>query len=634
MRITSNADLEKLKQTGQKLLHPETIRIMVGTATCCRAKGADRVLKALEQEAAAQKLNCTVVPVGCIGLCHLEPTVEIVQPGKPRVAYGPVKPEDVADFISAIAGSGVDKKRALFRTDQEYMLLDGEPYRYATGEIPAAFREIPERSEYSFYKKQLKICLRNAGTINPESIEEYIAMGGYGALVKALTRMTPEQVIDEMTKSNLRGRGGGGFSTGKKWAACRNAPGGPRYVLCNVSEGDPGIGMHKSLLESDPHTVLEGLIIGGYAIGAEQGYIYMTSNYPLGLARMQQAIKEATAYGLLGTNILNSGFNFTVTVKEGGGAYVCGESTALMAGLEGRIGEPRPKYIHTAVKGLWDSPSNLNNVETWANIPVIIGKGAEWFSQIGTQGSKGTKVIGISGMVNNACLVEVPMGTTFKDILQDLGGGVPAKRKLKAFQTGGPSGGVLPARMLNLALDYEEMAQGGTNLGSGGFIAFDNRTCMVDVARYFTQFLLEESCGKCIPCREGVKRLLQLITYFTMGIGTEEHLALIKELAVAMEAASLCDLGKTAPNVMQYAIRYFKDEFEAHMRGQCPAGVCTDLILYAIDPQVCTKCGACISACPVQAITGAPGTVPSLDLKKCIKCGACKEVCAVEAITT
>jgi len=634
MRITTNADLEKLKTAGQKQLRPETTRIMVGTATCCRAKGADQVLKALEREAGARKFACTIVPVGCIGLCHQEPTIEVIQPGRPRIAYGPVFAEDVPDFISALAESGVDKKRALFRTDQEYALLDGEPYRYAGSSVPEELREIPEYREFPFYKKQLKICLRNAGTINPESIDEYIAVGGYFALVKALTQMTPQQVIDEVTKSNLRGRGGGGFSTGKKWAACRNAANGPRYVLCNISEGDPGIGMHKSLLESDPHTILEGLIIGGYAVGAEQGYIYITSGYPLGLARIQLAIKEAAACGLLGTNILGTGFNFKVTVKEGGGAYVCGESTALMAGLEGKIGEPRPKYIHTAIKGLWDSPSNLNNVETWANVPVIISKGADWFSRIGTQASKGTKVIGISGNVKNACLVEVPMGTPFKEILEELGGGMPAKRKLKAFQTGGPSGGVLPARMLSMALDYEEMDKAGTNLGSGGFIAFDNRACMVDVARYFTQFLLEESCGKCIPCREGVKRLLQLINYFAIGIGTEEHLELIKELAYAMEEASLCDLGKTAPTVVQYAVRFFKDEFEAHMQGSCPAGVCNALILYSIDPKICTACGACISACPVQAISGERSAVPSLDMKKCIKCGACKEVCEVEAITT
>ncbi len=634
MRIRTKAELEKVKQEGRRLLHPATIKIMVGTATCCLAKGAGKVIKALERECAEKKLDCTIVPVGCIGLCHKEPTVEVIQPGNPRIAYGPVTPEDVPELISAIAAGGVDTKRALFRTDREYALLDGEAYSYVSGAIPDAYKDIPEHGEFPFYKKQLKICLRNAGTINPESIEEYIGMGGYASLLKVVTQMSPQQVIDEVTRSEMRGRGGGGFSTGRKWSSCRNAPGGQRYVLCNVSEGDPGIGMHKSLLESDPHTVLEGLIIGGYAIGAQQGYIYVTSGYSLGLSRIQKAVEQAEACGLLGKNILGSGFDFTVTVKEGGGAYVCGESTALMAGLEGRVGEPRPKYIHTAVKGLWDSPSNLNNVETWANIPVIIGKGAEWFSQIGTKGSKGTKVIGISGSVKNPCLVEVPMGTQFKDILQDLGGGLPAKRKLKAFQTGGPSGGVIPARMLSLKLDYEEMQQAGTNLGSGGFIAIDEQACMVDLARYFAQFLEEESCGKCVPCREGVKRLRQLINYFAMGIGTDEHLVLIQELASAMEGASLCDLGRTAPNVVLYALKYFKKEFEAHMRGECPAGVCNDLILYSIDMNTCTACGACIRACPVQAISGEPGKPPSIDMKKCIKCGACKEVCEVDAIKT
>jgi NADH:ubiquinone oxidoreductase subunit F (NADH-binding)/(2Fe-2S) ferredoxin len=634
MRISTAADLEKVKQEGLKLLHPAATRIMVGTATCCLARGAGTVLTALERETAARQFDCMITPVGCIGLCHQEPTVEVLQPGKPRIAYGPVSADAVPEFIRALAETGVDTRRALFRTDQEYSLLNGQPYRYLSGSIPDAIKAIPEYGEFPFYKKQLKLCLRNAGTINPERIEEYIAMGGYCALLKAVTQMSCEQVIAEVTKSNLRGRGGGGFSTGRKWTECRHAPGGPRYVLCNISEGDPGIGMHKSLLESDPHTVLEGLIIGGYAIGALQGYIYISSGYTQGLKRILTAIEQAQECGLLGENIFGSGFDFSVTVKEGGGAYVCGESTALMAGLEGRVGEPRPKYIHTAVKGLWDSPSNLNNVETWANIPVIIAKGAEWFSSIGTDTSKGTKVIGISGSVKRPCLVEVPMGVPFKDILDDLGGGVADKRKLKAFQTGGPSGGVLPARLLSMKLDYEDMNQAGTNLGSGGFIAIDDRACMVDIARYFIRFLEEESCGKCLPCREGVKRLRQLIDYFTIGIGTEEHIDLIKELAYTMEQASLCDLGKTAPNVVLYALRYFKKEFEAHMRGECPAGVCKDLILYSIDATICTACGACIPACPVQAITGERGKIPSLDMKKCIKCGACKEVCDVDAIKT
>ncbi len=634
MRINTAADLEKVKQQGQKLLHPSTTRIMVGTATCCLARGADKVLTALERETAAQKFDCTIVPVGCIGLCHKEPTLEVIQPGKPRIAYGPVTAETVPEFISALAGAGVDQKRALFRTDHEYRLLSSEPYSYASGSISDAVKNIPEYGEYPFYKSQMKICLRNAGTINPESIDEYIAMGGYSSLLKVVTGMSPEQVIAEVSKADLRGRGGGGFSMGTKWLECRKASGEQRYVLCNVSEGDPGIGMHKSLLESDPHTVLEGLIIGGYAIGAQQGYVYISSGYRLGLQRLRKAVEQATQYGFLGSNIFKSGFNFTVTVKEGGGAYVCGESTALMAGLEGRIGEPRPKYIHTAVKGLWDSPSNLNNVETWANVPVVIGKGAAWFSRIGTEKSKGTKVIGIGGTIKNSCMVEVPMGTKFKDIFQEMGGGMPTARKLKAFQTGGPSGGVVPARMLNLRLDYEEMAKAGTNLGSGGLIAIDDRACMVDVARYFTQFLEEESCGKCVPCREGVKQLHKLIGYFAIGIGTEEHLGLMQELAYAMTAASLCDLGKTAPNVVLYAIKYFKEEFEAHMRSECPAGVCKDLSFYSIDSSICTACGACIPACPVQAISGEPGAKPSIDMKKCIKCGACKEVCDVDAIKT
>ena len=630
MKISTKTDLEAVREKGEDLLYPPYTRIMVGMATCCIARGADKVMSALEAEVKKKGITASVVPVGCMGLCHKEPTIEVVQPGKPKVTYGPVNPEDVPGFIQAIVNEGVDKKKALYRTDSEYLLLNGESYRYITGAVPEAFKGIPEYSEVSSLKKQLKIVLRNSGSINPESIEEYIARGGYFSLSKAL-RMKPEEVIEEVTRAGLRGRSGGGFLTGSKWLSCRKAEGAVKYVLCNASEGDPGIGMHKSLLESDPHSILEGLIIGAYAIGAQQGYIYISSGYSLGVKRMEKAVEDTRASGLLGKNILNSGFDFTVTVKEGGGAYVCGESTALMAGIESRMGEPRPKYIHTAEKGLWDSPTDLNNLETWANVPVILGKGAKWYAQIGTEKSKGTKVISLSGNIKDPCLVEVPMGTPLRDIIE-LGNGMAKNRKLKAIQIGGPAGGVLPAESADLPLDFDQISQAGSNLGSGGLIVMDEKACMVDITRYFLTFLKEESCGKCVPCREGLKKLIELMERMSMGIGTKEDIELMEELSLAMEKGSLCDLGKTAPHMFISTLRYFKDEYDAHMDGKCPAGACKDLVFYSIDSSICTVCGACLRVCPVDAVVGEAKKIPSIDLKKCIKCGACVEVCEVEAI--
>jgi len=627
-KIGTKADLESIKAKRGSLLSPPHPRITVGMATCCLARGADKLKEALEDEVKKRGFKASVVAVGCMGLCHREPTLEVVQRGRPKVTYGPVRPEEAPDFLQAIISEGVDKKRALFRTDREDNLLHGETY--LSGGIPEAFKGIPEHSEISSLKRQVKIVLRNVGLINPEEIEEYIARGGYFPLLQAL-QMRPEEVIEEISRAGLRGRSGGGFPTGAKWLSCRKAKGENKYVLCNASEGDPGIGMHKSLLESDPHSILEGMIIGAYAIGAKEGYIYLSSGYSLGLKRMEKAVEDARAYGLLGEDILNSGFHFTVKVKEGGGAYVCGESTALMASLEGKTGEPRPKYIHTAEKGLWDSPTDLNNLETWANVPVIIEKGAKWYTQIGTERSKGTKVIALSGSIKEPSLVEVALGTPLKEIIE-MGGGISRERKLKAIQSGGPAGGILPAESASLPLDFDELSKAGSNLGSGGLIVMDEKACMVEMTRYFLTFLREESCGKCVPCREGIKKLSELMERMSMGIGTKEDLALMEELSLAMEKGSLCDLGKTAPHIFTSTLRYFREEYEAHMEGKCPAGVCKDLIFYAIESSVCTVCGACIRVCPVNAISGESKKAPSIDLKKCIKCGACIEVCEVEAI--
>jgi len=630
MKIKTKTDLERLQQEGERLLHPSEPRIMVGMATCCLARGAGRVLNALKEEVKKKGFKMSVIPVGCIGLCHREPTIEIVQPGKPKVTYGEITPDKVSHLIEAIGKGEVKKEWALYRTDKEESLLNGGSRPFFTGSVPGEYREIPEYSDVPSFKKQLKVVLRNAGYINPESIEEYVARGGYFALHKSL-QMNPEKVIEEVTRAGLRGRSGGGFPTGAKWLSCREAKGEIKYVLCNASEGDPGIGMHKSLLESDPHSILEGLIIGAYAIGAREGYIYISSGYSLGMKRMGKAVENARASGLLGKNILKSGFDFDVTVKEGGGAYVCGESTALMASIEGRMGEPRPKYIHTAEKGLWDSPTDLNNLETWANVPVIISKGAKWYAQIGTEKSKGTKVIALSGNIKDSCLVEVPMGTLLKDIIE-IGNGVARNRTLKAIQIGGPAGGVLPAESANLPLDFDQLSRAGSNLGSGGLVVMDEKACMIDITRYFLSFLSEESCGKCVPCREGLKKMVELMERMSIGIGTKEDLGLMEEISLAMEKGSLCELGKTAPHVFTSTLRYFKDEYDAHMDGKCPAGVCRELTFYAIDRDTCTACGACLRVCPVSAVTGEAKKAPSIDLGKCIKCGACVEVCEVEAI--
>jgi NADH:ubiquinone oxidoreductase subunit F (NADH-binding)/(2Fe-2S) ferredoxin len=574
MKVNSLRDLNKLKSEGEKLLRPKNIRIQVGTAPCGLSKGAKGVIAKLKKELSKQNIDATVVPVGCIGICYNEPIVEVIIPGKPKLTYGNITPDDVPSLVKAIAKGKALKKHALYRTNEEDLISSGKTFKYAS-KTPPDYKTIPTLKEFKFFHPQLRITLRNAGLINPDSIEEYIARGGYAALNKALTKMTPDDTIGVVTKSNLRGRGGGGFPTGLKWKTCREAKGKEKYVLCNCSEGDPGIGMHKSIIESDPHSILEGLIIGGYAIGAREGYIYLHYGNSSAKEKLQKAIEQANDCGLLGKNILGSGFDFSITLKEGAGGYVCGESTALMASLEGRAGEPRPKYIHTAEKGLWDSPTNLNNVETWCNVPLIISRGANWYSKIGTNGSKGTKVISLSGNINRSCLVEVPMGTTLKEIINNLGGGIPKGSKLKAIQVGGPPAGVLPANLANLTIDFDELYKAGSLLGSGGMIIMDDKTCMVDIAKYFMTFLEEESCGRCAPCREGIKRMKEILDDISVGIGKEEDLDLLQQLSDCLSKASLCDLGKSAPSMVISTLRHFKEEYQTHIKQQvCPAKRC------------------------------------------------------------
>lgn len=575
MKVETIKDLNKLKGTGEKMLRPGAIRIQIGASSSALSKEAVRVGELLKKELEKKGIQATVVPVGCLGLCTEEPIVDVIAPMKPKITYGRITAEVVPSLAAAIAEGKPLKKYALYRTGKEDLVCSAATFTYSD-KVPAGFKEITAVEEFKFFKPQLRIAMRNSGHINPDSIEEYAARGGYAALNKALTKMSPEGVIDVVTKAELRGRGGGGFLAGEKWKTCREAKGKDKYVICNCSEGDPGIGMHKSLIESDPYSIIEGLTIGGYAIGAREGYIYLHHGYAAGREKLQKAIDRATECGLLGDNIFNSGFNFTVTLKEGAGAYVCGESTALMACLEGRAGEPRPKYIHTAEKGLWDKPTNLNNVETWCNVAPIIARGAQWFTGIGTAASKGTKVISLTGNISKPCLAEVPMGTTLKAVITKLGGGLPKGSTLKAIAIGGPPAGVLPASLADTPIDFDALWKAGSMLGSGGMIVMDDKNCMVDITKFFLKFLQEESCGRCFPCREGIKRMYELVDGISLAVGKEEHLELLQELVDCLSQTALCDLGKSAPNSVRSALRHFKEEFDTHIQQEkCPAKRCT-----------------------------------------------------------
>ena len=497
---------------------------------------------------------------------------------------------------------------------------------------PSTKKKIIHEQDIPFYKLQQRLILGKNGLIDPTSFEDYLAIGGYTALEKALFDMTPEEIINEVKKSGLRGRGGGGFPTGIKWESCRRHE-GDRYVICNADEGDPGAYMDRGLLEGNPHSVIEGMIIGAIAIGSHEGYVYVRHEYPLAVKILGMALQKLKEIGLLGKNILNSGFDFDIHISRGGGAFVCGESTALMASLEGKPGRPRAKYIHTVERGFRQNPSNLNNVETWANIPVIINKGSDWFASIGTEKSKGTKIFSLVGKVVNTGLVEVPMGTSLRTIIYDIGGGIPKKKKFKAVQTGGPSGGCIPEQFLDMGVDFDELTKVGSMMGSGGMIVMDQDTCMVDVARYFLDFLKEESCGQCNPCREGIKQMLVILTDICEGRGKEGDIELLEELGSMVQKFSLCGLGTTAPNPLLTTIRYFRDEYEAHIKDKkCPAGVCKALFHYEIDEEACIGCHLCALRCPQKAITGEKKKPHFLDQEKCIKCGICYDACKFNAI--
>jgi NADH:ubiquinone oxidoreductase subunit F (NADH-binding)/(2Fe-2S) ferredoxin len=553
-KLKSPGELEALRSSVLKKRDPDKPCITVCNGTGCQAYGSKSIAAAFFDEVKKQKLESKVdiKTIGCPGFCE-RGTLVVIKPKD--IFYQRVRVKDVPEILSETIGKGNVINRLLY-----------------TDRITNA--KITKEGDVPFYKRQMRLIIGNNGLIDPTSIDDYLAIGGYVALAKAL-KMQPEKIIDEVKKSGLRGRGGAGFPTGSKWESTRNAHGEVKYVICNADEGDPGAFMDRSLVEGNPHSVLEGMIIGAYAIGSHEGYIYIRNEYPMAVRHMRIAMEQAEAYGLLGENILGSGFNFTIKIKRGGGAFVCGESTALMASLEGRVGEPRAKYIHTSEQGLWGKPSNLNNVETWANIPLIINKGADWYSKIGTQGSKGTKIFALVGNISNTGLVEVPMGTKLREIVFDIGGGIPKGRKFKAVQTGGPSGGMIPESLLDLSVDFDELTKAGSMMGSGGMIVMDDKTCMVDMARYYTTFLEGESCGKCLPCREGLRQMKYILDGITEGQGKEGDIQLLEELCATLVDASLCQLGQSAPNPVVSSIRHFRDEYEAHIKDKkCPAGVC------------------------------------------------------------
>ena len=627
-------NLERLKEEGIQYLFPSKAKIMVGMATCGLAAGAGEVGLALVKEVKKRKIDVVVSKTGCIGVCQHEPLVDILKPGYPRLTYDRVTPERVGEILDGLV-KGKFKTGIMARIDQEEFLLDDTRKRYGKGKIPAYLNSVLSYNRLSFYKKQERIALRNCGFIDPESIAEYVAKGGYFSLAQVLKEGKPEKVISQVKRSKLRGRGGAGFLTGVKWEVGRNAKGNEKYFICNADEGDPGAYMDRSILEGDPHSIIEGMLLGGFAIGAGQGYVYVRQEYPLAIERLKIALTHARREGLLGKNILGYGFDFEIEVSRGAGAFVCGEETALIQAIEGNWGEPQPRPPFPAVSGLWEKPTVINNVETLANIPVIVRKGAKWFSGIGTSKSKGTKVFSLVGKVKNIGLVEVPMGITLKDIVFGIGGGIPNGRKFKAVQTGGPSGGCIPENLLHLKVDFDQLKKAGSIMGSGGMIVMDDKTCMVDVAKYFLSFLEDESCGKCVPCRVGIRRMRELLEDITSGRGREGDIDYLKQMAEAVKDGSLCGLGKTSPNPVLTTLHYFRDEYEVHIKEKkCPAGVCKPLITYSIDPENCTGCGACLRACPQEAISGKKKKVHQILSNKCIKCGACLEVCKFDAVIT
>ncbi|MFH2035521.1 MAG: NADH-quinone oxidoreductase subunit NuoF [Candidatus Zixiibacteriota bacterium] len=615
MKINSLEKLSRFRDDCRKDLDKIKKKVMVCLGPGCLASGSDLILEEFQNILKKKKIkNVTVESVkktGCHGFCSRGPLVIIEPDG---IFYSKVSTRAVAEIVEKTLEKGEIIERLLYK--------DPESKKHITN-----YKDIP------FYSRQQRIAMRNVGQIDPDKITDYIARGGYESLAKALTKMKPAKVIDEVTISGLRGRGGAGFATGRKWSTCAKSDDMPHYVLCNGDEGDPGAFMDRCIMEGDPHSVIEGMIICAFAVDSHEGFIYVREEYPIAVINLQNAIEEAKAHSLLGENILGTDFSFDLKIVRGAGAFVCGESSALMKSVAGEVGEPRAKYVRSVLKGYLNKPTVLNNVESFANIPEIIKNGGKWFASIGTAKSSGTKAFSLAGKVSNTGLIEVPMGFSLKEIIFDIGGGVPKGRKFKAVQTGGPSGGCLPAEKLDLGVDFDTLTEAGSMMGSGGMIIMDDRTCMVEVARYFLNFLVEESCGKCTPCREGLYQLLQLCTKITKGDGTEEDLALMERISKTIQTASLCGLGQSGPNPFVSTVKYFRDEYLTHIRDKkCPAGICKNLTIFEINDN-CTGCMACIKPCPVDAITGEKKKKHLIDQELCTKCGACFDVCTFEGVS-
>jgi NADH:ubiquinone oxidoreductase subunit F (NADH-binding)/(2Fe-2S) ferredoxin len=635
-RINSPQELEAYRSRLEAAEDRNRVTIHLCAGTGCRACGCEEVAEAFKQKIAADGLEQVVrlKLTGCRGFCERGPLLALHPQG---TFYQQIKPSDVDLIVEQTIKHGKLVSKLLYKDPQ-------------TG------KRIDQEEDVPFYKKQMRLIIGKNGMMDPNSIDDYIRLGGYASVAKALHTMQPEQIIEEIKASGLRGRGGGGFPAGRKWETCRKAKGEPKFVICNADEGDPGAFMDRSVLEGNPHSVIEGMIVGAYAIGSHTGYVYVRHEYKLAVQNLQVALRQAREMGFLGKNILGSGYDFDLDISRGGGAFVCGESTALMASIEGKIGEPRAKYVHTVEFGLWDKPSTLNNVETWANVPQIVEKGAKWFASIGTESSKGTKIFALTGKINNTGLVEVPMGITLREILYDIGGGVPGKKKFKAVQTGGPSGGTLVVEtadekvhrsivrsgeirvdesvtsLLDLPVDFDELMKAGSMMGSGGMIVMDQDSCMVDVAKYFIHFLIEESCGKCLPCREGLRMMHDILERITQGHGVEADIDLLSQISNTLIDTSLCQLGGSAPNPVLSTIRYFRDEYDAHIIDKrCPAGVCKNLVSYAITEN-CIGDALCAKACPSDAISGGAKNLQVIDQAKCIQCDACYQVCNFDAI--
>ncbi|MFZ2087015.1 MAG: NADH-quinone oxidoreductase subunit NuoF [Desulfobaccales bacterium] len=633
MKVRSLEGLEDLKKEGLALIYPDKVKVMVGMATCGISAGADKVYETLQAKIAELGLDVALEKTGCIGFCQREPLVDVVYPKKVRLSYQGMTPEKAAALVEAIKKGEIYPENLLCRIDQEDILIEGQVRPYANPHPPALPVETPRYEDLPFFGKQVKIALRNCGFIHPERIQEYIARGGYQALHRVLTGLTPEEVIAEVKSSGLRGRGGAGFPTGLKWEFARKNDSDEKYVICNADEGDPGAFMDRGILEGDPHAVIEGMVIGAYAIGAHEGYVYCRAEYPLAIHRLKIAIKQAEDLGLLGEKIFGSKFSFRLEIREGAGAFVCGEETSLIASIEGKVGEPRPRPPFPAQSGLWGQPTIINNVKTWSHIAPIIMRGAAWYSGFGTDQAPGTTVFALVGKVNNTGLVEIPLGMTLREMIFDIGGGIAGGREFKAVQTGGPSGGCIPAEFLDTPVDYDSLGALGSIMGSGGMIVMDEQDCMVNVAKYFIDFTRDESCGKCTPCREGTLRLMEMLEGITAGQGSEEDIDKLTKMSELIKKTSLCGLGQTAPNPVLSTIRYFRDEYLAHVReGKCPAKVCKPLITFRVVAENCTGCQLCRLKCPVEAVKGAKKEVHEIIQDACIKCGTCYDSCKFDAI--